>query len=622
MLPDFRKMDDDICRVCRGEATPDAPLFHPCICTGSIRYIHQSCLEEWLEHSHKRYCELCGHEFRFEPMYREGMPKRLTAYDLLRGGRRFAARALDTWARVIIVIATWAGVLPIITRWLWQFYFESHGMIWEQDDPMRRLMTDWMEGLFLCAAVFATVVSALALRDFIVVHDLPFADPFGPPAMQHFEEHEHAHAQAEVLAQLQAAQAEAPVEDSPSWFSDDDDDDDWEDDDSDDSRTNQAVPEPANLNYDEVQAALRHLRGRNPDDFPFLDPAPFANVRNEGNNEPDAMQHPREDNADNFLRFLNPDQAVLADAGNQVPEDEQDMPDFEFDDQLHFNEELPLEEILGLVGPLSQLLDHLLWTIIIGFILIGCFAFVPTLLGHTLLQAIGIQDHHIALPALVGYAAFILCGLVYDMFFKRDPALAAADLSTFRRLLSFITTFFKVAFLMVIELGVSGIVIGFWLDICSLELQGTTLAERKRFLLENPMASIFFHWLAGIVYVYYVSAFLAVLREETLRPGVLWVCLAVAALHAVHCEASRWSLTTCPNHASFCAIPTIPHTILYVRCSKARPSSTFGERSSFRCSRALASSLQFLCPSRRPQCSCLGSCRSTLLSTGFWKSFF
>ena len=30
-----------ICRVCRGEGTPDQPLFFPCKCSGSIRYIHQ-----------------------------------------------------------------------------------------------------------------------------------------------------------------------------------------------------------------------------------------------------------------------------------------------------------------------------------------------------------------------------------------------------------------------------------------------------------------------------------------------------------------------------------------------------------------------------------------------------
>lgn len=33
----------DICRVCRGEATAQQPLFYPCLCSGSIKYVHQ----EW-----------------------------------------------------------------------------------------------------------------------------------------------------------------------------------------------------------------------------------------------------------------------------------------------------------------------------------------------------------------------------------------------------------------------------------------------------------------------------------------------------------------------------------------------------------------------------------------------
>lgn len=33
----------DICRVCRSEGTQDKPLYHPCVCTGSIKFIHQ----EW-----------------------------------------------------------------------------------------------------------------------------------------------------------------------------------------------------------------------------------------------------------------------------------------------------------------------------------------------------------------------------------------------------------------------------------------------------------------------------------------------------------------------------------------------------------------------------------------------
>ena len=61
----------DICRVCRCEATQDRPLFHPCICTGSIKYIHQDCLLQWLKYSKKEFCELCNHRFSFTPSKRK-----------------------------------------------------------------------------------------------------------------------------------------------------------------------------------------------------------------------------------------------------------------------------------------------------------------------------------------------------------------------------------------------------------------------------------------------------------------------------------------------------------------------------------------------------------------------
>uniref|UniRef100_A0A8C7GDG0 E3 ubiquitin-protein ligase MARCHF6 n=1 Tax=Oncorhynchus kisutch TaxID=8019 RepID=A0A8C7GDG0_ONCKI len=60
--------EGDICRVCRSEGTPDKPLYHPCVCTGSIKFIHQECLVQWLKHSRKEYCELCKHRFAFTPI--------------------------------------------------------------------------------------------------------------------------------------------------------------------------------------------------------------------------------------------------------------------------------------------------------------------------------------------------------------------------------------------------------------------------------------------------------------------------------------------------------------------------------------------------------------------------
>ena len=56
------------CRICRGDAEPENPLYIPCDCRGSIRYCHEDCLVRWLDHSGKDRCELCGVEFAFAPV--------------------------------------------------------------------------------------------------------------------------------------------------------------------------------------------------------------------------------------------------------------------------------------------------------------------------------------------------------------------------------------------------------------------------------------------------------------------------------------------------------------------------------------------------------------------------
>lgn len=53
----------DICRICHCESTADAPLITPCYCSGSLRYVHQSCLQQWIKSSNIRCCELCKFQF-------------------------------------------------------------------------------------------------------------------------------------------------------------------------------------------------------------------------------------------------------------------------------------------------------------------------------------------------------------------------------------------------------------------------------------------------------------------------------------------------------------------------------------------------------------------------------
>jgi E3 ubiquitin-protein ligase MARCH6 len=51
--------EEDVCRICRTPGDDDSPLYYPCACSGSIKYVHQECLLQWLNHSNARQCEVC-----------------------------------------------------------------------------------------------------------------------------------------------------------------------------------------------------------------------------------------------------------------------------------------------------------------------------------------------------------------------------------------------------------------------------------------------------------------------------------------------------------------------------------------------------------------------------------
>ena len=40
--------------------------FRPCRCDGSIRYVHEACLEQWISRKRTSHCEVCTYPIRFE----------------------------------------------------------------------------------------------------------------------------------------------------------------------------------------------------------------------------------------------------------------------------------------------------------------------------------------------------------------------------------------------------------------------------------------------------------------------------------------------------------------------------------------------------------------------------
>ncbi|XP_032874093.1 E3 ubiquitin-protein ligase MARCHF1 isoform X2 [Amblyraja radiata] len=56
----------DICRICHCEGDDDSPLITPCRCIGTLRFVHQACLHQWIKSSDTRCCELCKYDFIME----------------------------------------------------------------------------------------------------------------------------------------------------------------------------------------------------------------------------------------------------------------------------------------------------------------------------------------------------------------------------------------------------------------------------------------------------------------------------------------------------------------------------------------------------------------------------
>ncbi|CAH2300553.1 E3 ubiquitin- ligase MARCH1 isoform X2 [Pelobates cultripes] len=56
----------DICRICHCEGDEENPLIAPCRCTGTLRFVHQACLHQWIKSSDTRCCELCKYDFVME----------------------------------------------------------------------------------------------------------------------------------------------------------------------------------------------------------------------------------------------------------------------------------------------------------------------------------------------------------------------------------------------------------------------------------------------------------------------------------------------------------------------------------------------------------------------------
>jgi len=185
--------DEAECRVCRGEAEPGRRLFAPCKCSGSIRFTHSDCLEQWLQHSGKSFCELCGHEFTFTPLYDADAPDVLPWTELLATGMRvLLLKWLPFALRAALVLVLWLAVAPWCTSWLYRMWLlRASAMVnvnFSERFDAPHVIADIFSGVILIVCIVFSFLALMSFADFLRFHLDHIEEEM---AAEEVQEHQH-----------------------------------------------------------------------------------------------------------------------------------------------------------------------------------------------------------------------------------------------------------------------------------------------------------------------------------------------------------------------------------------------------------------------------------------------
>lgn len=542
--------EGDVCRICRTSADTDNPLFYPCACSGSIKYVHQDCLLQWLTHSNARQCEVCKHPFAFSPVYADNAPTQLSFQEFLFGMTVKAGKGMHFFFRLAFVISVWLIFIPFTTFWIWRLTFvrsisEAQNLFLNRFTPAL-LFTDCLHGFVLSAGIVLIFLGATSLRECfrhlreIGGHGLEGEDDV-------IDRQAGARAGRRQGRQGGLVLGERPV-----------------------GAAGQAQLGGGNREGQGLAAGAGQIIRRN---------------------------------AENVAVLLELQAARLEAHVEQM---------FDGADDVDGAEDVPFDELVGMQGPVFHLLENAITVLASNAVFLGLVVFVPFSLGRIVLsaasdkivsgyfgvnlavtsvfnvnhtvpfenvsrtmhdpmqglttgelnfQGISAQDSIETFPGTevvadalavaslkfsdsatvaVGYSVIIMAvsfylGLIALVrLSKGEPltvgrihglaSVAEAGPSVARQViagLKYLLTMFKVAFLLLVELGVFPLMCGWWLDICTLSMLGGSVANRVAFFWASPLMSSLLHWLTGIVYMLQISMFVSLLRE-VLRPGILY----------------------------------------------------------------------------------------------------
>ncbi|XP_022927897.1 probable E3 ubiquitin ligase SUD1 [Cucurbita moschata] len=542
--------EEDVCRICRNPKDADNPLSYPCACSGSIKFVHQDCLLQWLSHSNARQCEVCKHAFSFSPVYAENAPSRLPFQEFIFGIAMKACHVLQFFLRLSFVLSVWLLIIPFITFWIWRLAFvRSFGeaqRLFLSHLSATVVLTDCLHGFLLSASIVFIFLGATSLRDYFrhlrelggqdgereddadrngarafrrppgqanrnFAGDAIGEDAGGAPVLGGAGQMIRRNAEnVAARLEMQAARLEAHVE---QMF------------DVEDADGAEDVP------FDELvgmQGPVFHLVENAftvlASNMIFLGVVifvPFTLGRiilhyvswifSSASGPVFSTMMPLTESALSLanITLKNALTAVanLTSDGKESGLLDQVAEMFKVNSSTlnngtnNITAPLSVDVLKGLATA-SRLSD--VTTLAVGYIFI--FSLVFFYLGAV---------------ALIRYTRGepLTMGRLYGITSVAEaiPSLLRQFMAAMRHLMTMV----KVAFLLVIELGVFPLMCGWWLDVCTVKMFGKSMAQRVQFFSVSPLASSLVHWAVGIVYMLQISIFVSLLRG-VLRSGVLY----------------------------------------------------------------------------------------------------
>ncbi|XP_038694068.1 probable E3 ubiquitin ligase SUD1 isoform X2 [Tripterygium wilfordii] len=544
--------DEDACRICRNPGDVDNPLRYPCACSGSIKFVHQDCLLQWLNHSNARQCEVCKHVFSFSPVYAENAPPRLPFQEFVVGMAMKAFHILQFFLRLSFVLSVWLLIIPFITFWIWQLAFvRSFGeaqRLFLGHISTTVVLTDCLHGFLLSASIVFIFLGATSLRDYF----------------RHLRELGGQDAEREDEGDRNGARAarRPPGQANRNFIGDGN---------GEEAGRAQGIAGAGQVfrrNAENVAARWEMQAARleahveqmfdGLDDADGAEDVPFDELV--------GMQGPVFHLVENAFTVLASNMIFLG-VVIFVP--------FSLGRLVLFYASLVLStasgSVLSTVMPLTEtalLLANITLknalTAVINLRSNGQENGVLDQVSEMLkVNASGLNEvsNNISTPSSVelmerasvgasqfsdvttlaiGYififllVVFYLGIIAFIRYTKGEPltmgrfygiaSIAETIPSLVRQFLAamkHLMTMIKVAFLLVIELGVFPLMCGWWLDVCTIRMFGKTMAQRVQFFYISPLASSVLHWVVGIVYMLQISIFVSLLRG-VLRKGVLY----------------------------------------------------------------------------------------------------